>query len=67
MFAPEFRLFALIGVLGAYTTFSTFGYENFALLRDAEYLRLAVNVAVHVMAGLALVWLGYSAATLRIS
>lgn len=59
LFGPEFRLFALIGVLGGFTTFSTFGYETVALLRDAEYLRAATNVGVHVILGLALVWLGY--------
>jgi fluoride exporter len=66
MFAPEFRLFALIGVLGGFTTFSTFGYENFMLLRDAEYLRVAANIGIHVIAGIALVWLGYTVTTLEI-
>lgn len=66
MFGPEFRLFALIGVLGGFTTFSTFGYENFMLLRDAEYLRVVANIGVHVIVGLALVWLGYTVTTLEI-
>ena len=65
LFGPEFRTFALIGVLGGFTTFSTFGYETFAMLRDAEYLRGAANVGVHVVLGLALVWLGYALTTLR--
>ncbi len=65
LFGPEFRTFALIGVLGGFTTFSTFGYETFAMLRDAEYLRVAGNVGVHVVLGLALVWLGYALTTLR--
>jgi CrcB protein len=60
MFGPEFRLFALIGLLGGFTTYSTFGYETFALLRDAEFLRAAANVTVHVFLGLALVWIGYA-------
>jgi CrcB protein len=59
LFGPEFRTFVLIGILGGFTTFSTFGYETVALLRDAEYLRAATNVGVHVILGLALVWLGY--------
>ena len=65
LFGPEFRTFALIGLLGGFTTFSTFGYETFAMLRDAEYLRVAANVGVHVILGLALVWLGYALTTLR--
>jgi CrcB protein len=63
MFGPEFRLFALIGLLGGFTTYSTFGYETFALLRDADFLRAAANVTVHVVFGLALVWLGYALTT----
>ena len=65
LFGPEFRTFALIGVLGAFTTFSTFGYETFAMLRDTEYIRAAANVGVHVVLGLAVVWLGYALTTSR--
>ena len=65
LFGPEFRRFALIGILGAFTTFSTFGYETFAMLRDDEYIRAAVNVGMHVILGLVLVWLGYALTTSR--
>ena len=65
LFGPEFRTLALIGILGAFTTFSTFGYETFAMIRDHEYLRASVNVGMHVMLGLALVWLGYALTTSR--
>ena len=65
MFGPEFRAFALIGLLGGFTTFSTFGYETFAMLRDAEYFREAGNVGIHVVLGLAFVWLGYTLSTAR--
>jgi CrcB protein len=60
VFGPEFRLFALLGLLGGFTTYSTFGYETFALLRDADYLRAVANVTIHVVLGLALVWAGYA-------
>jgi fluoride exporter len=66
IFSPELRVFTLIGVLGGFTTFSTFGYESFMLLRDAEYVRVMANVGIHVIAGLALVWLGYAVATLEV-
>jgi CrcB protein len=59
MFGPEFRLFVLIGILGGFTTYSTFGYETFALLRDADFLRAFGNVIIHVVTGLVFVWLGY--------
>lgn len=60
---PEFRSFVLVGVLGGFTTYSTFGMETFALLRDADFLRAAGNVLVHVVGGLVLVWIGYSLAS----
>ena len=65
LFAPELRLFAFIGLLGGFTTFSTFGYETVALARDTGYLQAAVNVGLHVVLGLMLVWLAYSLATSR--
>ena len=60
VFSPEARVFALIGLLGGFTTYSTFGYETFAMLRDAEHLRAVANVTLHVILGLGCVWLGYS-------
>jgi len=60
MFHPELRSFVLVGVLGGFTTYSTFGLETFALLRDADFLRAISNVAIHVVLGLALIWIGYS-------
>jgi len=63
MVNPELRSFILVGLLGGFTTYSTFGLETFALLRDADYLRAAGNVLVHIVLGLALVWIGYSLAS----
>lgn len=63
LLGPQARLFALIGLLGGFTTFSTFGWETVAMLRDGENLRAVVNVGGHVIAGLALVWLGYALVT----
>ena len=45
----------MIGILGGFTTFSTFGYETFAMVREADYLRAAGNVGIHVVLGLATV------------
>ena len=59
-FGPEARLFLMIGVLGGYTTFSSFAYETLALARDAELLRAFANVALQTVLGLAAAWLGYA-------
>lgn len=55
---PELRLFLLLGLLGGFTTFSTFGYETLALVRDGDQLRAFGNVALHVVVGLTAVWVG---------
>ena len=56
---PAMRTFIFIGILGAFTTFSTYTLENVNLLRDGE-LRLAfMNVAVSNVAGIALVFAGF--------
>jgi CrcB protein len=55
----EHRVALLIGLLGGYTTFSTFGLETFALLNDGQYGRAGVNVVASVAVGLVAVWIGY--------
>ena len=59
MLSPETRLFLLIGLLGGFTTFSTFGYETMALMRDGQFLSAGANVLIQVIAGLAAVFFGY--------
>jgi len=58
---PPERAFLLIGVLGGFTTFSTFTYETFALLQDGEMLRAFANAAGQVVCGLVALWAGYAA------
>jgi CrcB protein len=55
---PGARLFLLVGVLGGYTTFSTFGFETFELLRTSQYGAAAANAGGQVVAGVTGVWLG---------
>ena len=59
---PTSRLFLLIGVLGGFTTFSTFTFETFQLVRGAEYLRGALNAGGQVVAGYLAMWAGFAAA-----
>ena len=55
---PEFRAFFLIGILGGYTTFSSFGYETLQLIRSGEFVYAAANAVLQVVIGLVFVWLG---------
>lgn len=64
-FRPETRLFVFIGILGGFTTFSTFGYETMSLARDGQHALALGNVTLHVLAGLAAVWVGYGVSQLR--
>ncbi len=53
------RLFFMIGVLGGFTTFSSFGLETFVLIREQHYLHAASYVLCSNILGLAAVFLGY--------
>ena len=54
----EVRLFLAVGVLGGFTTFSSFGYETMRLAESGSYLYAAGNVLLNVVLGLVAVFLG---------
>ena len=58
LLGPDTRIFLFIGVLGGFTTYSTFGFESLALLKDGAMLKASTNILLHVFVGLAAVWLG---------
>jgi CrcB protein len=58
-FSLEIRIFVTVGILGGFTTFSAFGYETFALLRDRQFLSALLNVTANVVIGVASVTLGW--------
>ena len=58
LFSPETRAFLLIGLLGGFTTFSTFGNETLSLLRNSRVEMAMLYTAVHVIAGVGMVWAG---------
>jgi len=62
VFSAELRWCLLVGGLGAFTTFSTFGNETFNLFRDGRSAFALANIGVQVFLGLSMVWAGRIAA-----
>ena len=60
VFGPQSRLFLFIGVLGSFTTFSTFAYETLALTQQADFFRASFNVLIQIVLCLACVWGGFA-------
>jgi CrcB protein len=53
------RAFLFIGLLGGFTTFSTFGYETFHLMRGGQLLTAALSTCLQIVLGIGGVWAGY--------
>jgi len=54
-----YRLMVIVGFLGGYTTFSTFGWDTMQLLRDGQVMRGAIYALASNVLGIALVFAGY--------
>ncbi len=54
----EARAIILVGFMGSFTTFSTFAFETSQMLRDAQWLWAAANVAGHNLAGIVALFVG---------
>ena len=63
LFSPEARALLFIGLLGGFTTFSTFGFETSALFRDGEIVGATANVVLQVLLGVGAASAGYHLAT----
>ena len=55
---PTFRLFVLTGILGGFTTFSTLAFEITDALLNDRFLVAVAHATVHLIIGLAAVWIG---------
>lgn len=56
--SPEARALIVVGVLGGFTTFSTFGNETVNLLRDGEWGFAMLNLLTHTVLAIGAVWVG---------
>lgn len=60
--SPETRAFLTVGLLGSFTTFATFSYEGFHLIRSGDRLNAILYVVGSVVLGLLLLLVGYELA-----
>jgi len=56
--SAEWRAILLIGLLGGFTTFSSFSMETFNLIEDEEIFKALMNIILSVAVCLAATWLG---------
>jgi CrcB protein len=62
VFSGTTRAFLFIGLLGGFTTFSTFGYETFQLMRDGQWNAAAMSTILQIVLGIGGVWAGHALA-----
>ena len=56
--SEEARLFLCIGLFGAFTTMSTFGYESFRLMEQGQWILVGTNVVASIGLAIFGVYLG---------
>lgn len=59
--SPEARALVIVGVLGGFTTFSTYTYETVLLIRDGDVLRAAIYAVGSLLIGVVAVAIGFGA------
>ena len=64
VFSETARAAVFVGLLGGFTTFSAYGLQTFALLREGRVGMAALNVVASNLLGLLLVWAGHAAGKL---
>ena len=60
--STNLRVFIFMGIIGAFTTFSTFNLETFNLMKDKQYITALINVIVSNVFCIILVFAGSIAA-----
>ena len=60
IFNPEVRALVIVGFLGGFTTYSTFGYEILTIFRQGEMAAVFTHLVLHLVLGLGAVFFGLS-------
>jgi CrcB protein len=55
----KFTLFLIVGVLGGFTTFSSFSLDNLKLIIDGQILQAIMNMSLSLFGGILLAYLGF--------
>ncbi|HEY7089918.1 MAG TPA: fluoride efflux transporter CrcB [Tepidisphaeraceae bacterium] len=62
----DYRLALLVGFLGGFTTFSSYGWETTSMLQDHQFVRAGVNVLVSNVVGIGLVMAGFALSRVKL-
>jgi fluoride exporter len=62
--SPDMRDFITIGIIGGFTTMSTFAYESFRLAELNQMIFFALNIALNIILCIAAIYAGKELAVL---
>lgn len=60
--SAELRAFLLVGILGGFTTFSTFAFDSMTLLREGQVGLALINMLGQLVLGVGALWVGFRVA-----
>jgi len=58
LISPSLRLFLTIGILGGFTTYSSFSYETIVMLQEGNYFAGSANMVYTTLSCLGATWVG---------
>lgn len=59
MLTPSMRLLLIVGILGSFTTFSSFSFETLTLIRHHPLLLAFLYIAAQLALGIPAAWIGF--------
>ena len=57
--SPNLRVFLVVGILGGFTTFSSFAVDNIVLIKDGDFKMAAIYILSTNVLGILAAFLGY--------